>query len=170
MLEKKKVLDHLSKGESCRKLAENFGILKSTVSNISSDKVAITEVWEKNFSAERKRIRKTPHDKLNDKVLEFVRCCRGNNIPVSGSLLREKAREIASQLEIENFFVSNGWLDRFCKRNNLHFNILCGESAAADLQAAEDWKHKLPSLISEYAEEDIFNADESGVFYCQLPT
>jgi hypothetical protein len=78
-------------------------------------------------------------------------------------------REIEFQLEIENFSASNGWLDRFCKQNNLHFNILCGESAAADLQAAEDCKYKLPSLTSEYAEEDIFKADESGVFYCQLP-
>jgi hypothetical protein len=86
------------------------------------------------------------------------------NIPVSGSLLQEKAREIASRLEIENFSASNGWLDRF-RKHNTHFNILCRESAVADLQAAEDRKHKPPSLTSEYAEEDIFNADESCVFY-----
>jgi transposase len=72
ILEKKKeVWNHLSKGESCRKQAEDFGISKSTVSNISSNRAAITEAWEKNCSAERKRIRKTPHDELNDKVLEF---------------------------------------------------------------------------------------------------
>jgi hypothetical protein len=38
------------------------------------------------------------------------------------------------------------------------------------VQAAEDRKHKLPSLKLECAEEDIFNADECGVFYRQLPT
>jgi hypothetical protein len=107
---------------------------------------------------------------LTIKCFEFFRCCRGKNIPVSGSLSQEKAREVASRLETENFSASNGWLDRFRKRNNLYFNILYGESAATDFQAAEDWKHKLPSLISEYAEEDIFNADESGAFDRQLPT
>jgi FixJ family two-component response regulator len=69
-LEKKKeILDHLSKGESCRKLTEDFGISKFTVSDISSNRAAITDAWEKNYSVERKRICKTPHDELNDKAL-----------------------------------------------------------------------------------------------------
>ena len=103
-------------------------------------------------------------------MFEFFRCCRIKNIPVSGTLLQEKARKIASELKIESFVASNGWLDRFRKRNNITFNILCGESAGADLQVAEDWKRKLPDIVSEYAEEDVFNADETGFYYRQLPT
>ncbi|XP_021934281.1 tigger transposable element-derived protein 6-like [Zootermopsis nevadensis] len=170
-LEKKKeVLDLLKIGESCRKLAEKYGISKSTVSNINSNRAAITDAWERKCNAHRKRLRKTPHDELNDKVLEFFRCCRAKNIPISGTLLQEKAREIATRLHTEDFSASNGWLDRFRKRNNISLHVLSGESASADLQAAEDWKRKLPSLLLGYAEEDISNADETGLFYRQLPT
>ncbi|XP_021928999.1 tigger transposable element-derived protein 6-like [Zootermopsis nevadensis] len=84
--------------------------------------------------------------------------------------MEEKAREIATRLHTEDFSASNGWLDRFRKRNNISLHVLSGESASADLQAAEDWKRKLPSLLLGYAEEDIFNADESGLFYRQHPT
>ena len=44
---KKQVLDHLSNGESCRKLAEEYGISKSTVSNINNNRTAIINAWEK---------------------------------------------------------------------------------------------------------------------------
>jgi hypothetical protein len=82
-------------------LAEDFGISKSTLSNISSNRAAITEAWEKNCSAERQRIQKTPHDELNDKVLECFQCCHGKNIPVGGSLLQEKAREMYLNLKLK---------------------------------------------------------------------
>ena len=37
------------------------------------------------------------------------------NIPVSGTLLRSKTREITTHLNIENFSASSGWLERFKK-------------------------------------------------------
>jgi hypothetical protein len=48
-------------------------------------------------SAERKRFLKTPHDELNGKVFEFLRCCRGKNI----SVLQEKAREMHLDLKLK---------------------------------------------------------------------
>lgn len=52
--QKKQVVDHLNKCESCRKLAVDFHISKSTESNINCNKSAIIEAWEQNCSAQRK--------------------------------------------------------------------------------------------------------------------
>jgi hypothetical protein len=98
-------------------------------------------------------------------VTDF-RCYRAKNIPLSGTLLQE----IATRLQIDYFLASNGWLDRFRKRNNISFNVLSGETVSAHLQAAGDWKRWLPRLLLGCAEEDIFNADENGVFYRQVAT
>jgi len=35
---------------------------------------------------------------------------RGNNIPINGPILIEKAREFATAFNYENFPASNGWL------------------------------------------------------------
>jgi hypothetical protein len=38
-----------------------------------------------------------------------------------------------------------------------------------DFEAAEDWKSKLNLVISEYPPKNQFNADETGLFYTQMP-
>lgn len=55
-------------------------------------------------------------------------------------MLKEKALQVATSLEICNFKASNGWLESFRKRHNIQFATLNGESAEANLSAAEDWK------------------------------
>ncbi|XP_025208664.1 tigger transposable element-derived protein 6-like [Melanaphis sacchari] len=64
---------------------------------------------------------------------------------------------------------SNGWLEKFRKRNNISFKSVCGEAASVDEEAVNNWKAKIPEIIANYAECDIFNADETGLFYRVLP-
>lgn len=50
------------------------------------------------------------------------------------------------------------------------FRKVCGEAAAADNEAAEAWKkNRLKKILSDYKPEDIYNADETGLFYKLLP-
>jgi hypothetical protein len=77
-------------------------------------------------------------------------------------MLQAKAGEIASNLQIEKCTANNGWPEVFRRRNNINFRVLCGESANVDKEAADDWKRHC-------AAEDQFNADETAVFYRQLP-
>ena len=64
---------------------------------------------------------------------------------------------------LKQISASNGWLDCFCKRNNIIFNVLCGESSGVDTQVAQDWKRKLPDITSGFAAEDIFNASYQNI-------
>lgn len=46
---------------------------------------------------------------------------------------------------------------------------MCGESAAVNSESVEDWKKRLPEIIKGYHPRDIFNMDETGLFYRALP-
>ncbi|XP_055905882.1 tigger transposable element-derived protein 6-like [Eupeodes corollae] len=45
-----------------------------------------------------------------------------------------------------------------------------GEMSSADFEGAESFRSLIPTLVQNYAACDIFNADESGLFYKALPT
>jgi DNA-binding XRE family transcriptional regulator len=88
--QKSEVLLRIQKGESQRKLAEQYGVSKTTIANI-----------------------KTENEEVNNIILEFFIKCRAQNIPVTGPMLQAKAAEIALSLQIEKFTASNGWLEAF---------------------------------------------------------
>lgn len=84
-----------------------------------------------------------------------------NRIPLSGSIIKEKAKTLAEKIEFNNFKASNGWLNRFIKRNGLSFKKVCGESASVDTNISENYKENvLSKLLEEYDPDDIHNLDE----------
>ena len=169
--QKSEVLLLIQKGESQRKLAEPYGVSKMTIANIKKNEHFIINSVESNGSQNRKRkMRKTENEEVNNIMLQFFIKCRAESIPVSGPMLQAKAAEIASSLQIEKFSASNGWLGAFRRRNNINFRALCGESANVYKEAADDWKWHLAAVVGGYAIEDQFNADETAVFYRQLPS
>lgn len=65
------------------------------------------------------------------------------------------------------FQASKGWFDNFKKRQNLHAVSRHGESGSADVEAASKFKEEFAKFILEegYRPEQVFNADETGLFY-----
>jgi hypothetical protein len=64
---------------------------------------------------------------------------------------------------------SNGWIAMFKNRHGLLYKKLAGESAAVNSESTEAWLERLPSLLEGYEQRDIYNADETGLFYNVLP-
>ncbi|GFX11129.1 uncharacterized protein TNCV_4503421 [Trichonephila clavipes] len=89
-----------------------------------------------------------------------MRQCRGQNIPMAGSLLKEKAKAIANVLGIE-FSASERWLRNFKKRNGIVFKKMCRESSSLDINVSSKWQNSLSDLIKEYESRNIFNTDET---------
>ncbi len=76
----------------------------------------------------------------------------------------------AAKLGHSEFTASNGWLARWQARHNVRMSILSGESGDVDKSVVEDWSKWLDSLCAGYKLQDIFNADETGLFYRALPS
>ncbi|XP_037576824.1 tigger transposable element-derived protein 6-like [Dermacentor silvarum] len=109
------------------------------------------------------------HEKLEKVLVKWLLQARSSAINIDGAILKEKADLVALRLGIDGFKASNGWLDRFKKRNNIVYSRSCGESSTVDVSTVQEWKETLPDLIAAYKPCDVFNADESGIFYNMQP-
>ena len=97
--------------------------------------------------------------------------------PISGTVLMEKARLVYKQMYLsktdDDFKASGGWLHRFKNRHGIGIRQLSmqGESLSADNFAADEFKSSFPELIEEQGLSlyQVFNADESGLYWCLHP-
>jgi hypothetical protein len=94
---------------------------------------------------------------------------RASNIPIYWTVLRERAKIIAAKLNIDCFSASSGSLSRFKERHGLVFKKLAGESSDVSVKSTDAWLEILPSLLEGYEARDVYNADETGLFFNAFP-
>jgi len=51
------------------------------------------------------------------------------------------------------------------RRYNVKQFKRCGEGADVDEEVVDDYKSRIPSIISYKNETEVFNCDETGLFY-----
>ena len=87
-------------------------------------------------------------------------------LQLSGPVIQEKASSYPKELNIEDFKTSDGWLRRWKERRNITFKNVSEESNSVTPEMVTAGKEtSLPTLLSNYDLNDIYNADESGLFY-----
>ncbi|XP_067948756.1 tigger transposable element-derived protein 6-like [Watersipora subatra] len=92
-------------------------------------------------------------------------CGKGVGPPIDGPILLEKANKFLQDLG-KDTTVSRGWIDRWKKRHSIGGQRVVGESAAVNVGEVEKWKEEvLTPLLQTYTYDDIFNMDETGLFY-----
>jgi predicted DNA-binding protein YlxM (UPF0122 family) len=158
---------------SYRALADKYKISIGSVSNIIKRKAEYMQDYEHNENSNKKRnLRDEFSQQLDQKVYEWFVTQRSKNIPVSGPLLQERARQIRQELggaTADHFKASNGWLEKFRIRHGIQHRVISGESAAVDPVTVNEWKQRLSSIIDKYDPNDVYNADETGLFFKALP-
>ncbi|GBB97228.1 hypothetical protein RclHR1_29410002 [Rhizophagus clarus] len=88
-----------------------------------------------------------------------------NGVDISDQVLHKKAMMFASLYRIKNFKGSNGWIGRFKKRHNLSCYLKQREAASALLKKLDEFKEELQDLIHEYSLDDVFNCDETELYW-----
>ena len=83
-----------------------------------------------------------------------------------------KADDLAIRLGHTDFTANHNWVERFKQRRGIVSHTINGESAIAtvDETVVEDYvSTTLPNLLRDYDPKDVFNMDETGLFYKLLP-
>ena len=160
-----------TKAMTLTEIGEKYGVHKSTVSKIVKNRQQIEEAYTSfSFQPDRKRMRTGKMEDVDEILYRWFKQARAMSANVSGNILMEKAKDIAREMNLEDFTPSTGWLDRFKKRRGIAFRAVCGESASVDSSQTDEWLSKaLPELLKEYGPDDVFNADETGLFFRCLP-
>jgi len=147
--------------------AAHFGVSRGTVRNAIEIGPRLEEISESNQSLKKLRIRK--ESQVNILLWRWFCIARNQGYPISGPILKMKAIEIARSLGENEFSASEGWLESFKSRHNISTRVISGESANVNVEIEENWKANLASIMEGYEPENIFNMDETGYFFRELP-
>ena len=82
------------------------------------------------FDRDRKKLRTTDFADVVKALIIWFKQARSQQVPISGPILMEKAKEIAERMGLPSFSGRTGWLDRFKSRHGIVFKNVCGESAS----------------------------------------
>ncbi|KAH6932197.1 hypothetical protein HPB50_003651 [Hyalomma asiaticum] len=134
------VIKLVESGRSRPDVAKEFQISKHTLSDYIKNKQKILEAAEKSTGCLQKNVSQGTYPQLEEALLVWLKSTVASKLPVSGGLLKQKAKTMALQMNIEGFKVNDSWLRNFKKRFDLSFKKLCGESAAVDLSAVANYR------------------------------
>jgi hypothetical protein len=114
-----------------------------------------------------KRQRHVQHPQLDAALANWVIMMENKHLNLSYDLIKEKARSLAVQLGIptEAFKFSNGWMQGFNKHHGFKGFKSHGESGSVDPKVIAKALPAIKAAIAQYARKDIYNMDETGLFY-----
>ena len=163
-----------NRGLSLRELGERFQCRKTQIAYILKNKESILSLYESNMSCSRVYAsktcdRKSEYSDVNKSLYDwYVLACSKNIFPMGPQLI-EKAKQIASSLGKQKFMGSNGWLEKWKRKYNIKELRISGESGDVEGPTVDSWLERLPELVTGYAQNDIWNMDETGLFWKALP-
>jgi hypothetical protein len=155
----------------------NLTIKQPLISSWVKDEAKWRQQWEqtnKGVDRTAKRVRQTEHPEVSEMMDLWVSKAMSDGILLTGEVLRQKWNAFTDLVGIpedERLKLSNGWLSRFKERNGLKEMRRHGEAGSAHADSVEKERKRIQELIEEhgYKLRDIFNMDETGLFYGYTP-
>ncbi|CAF1348282.1 unnamed protein product [Rotaria sordida] len=171
LLKKVELIKDYDRQFSQRDLATKYKISTGAVCNILKRKQEYLDDFESNQCHEvRRKIKNNLRRKIDEETYSWFVAQRAKNITLSGPTIQEKARQIAAEFSGNVIFkASNDWFEKFRSRHNISYRAICGESASVNPVTTNEWKNRLPLIIDGYDRSNIFNADETSLFFKALP-
>ena len=104
---------------------------------------------------------------LEEAMSVWIDQMTSKGVILTETLMTEKAELFAKLLEIpeDELSFSNGWIFKFELRNDLQSYRLHGEANSAPLETLPIQRQKLQEILSQYDPDNIYNADETGLFF-----
>jgi hypothetical protein len=155
----------------CNKYKElNVHIDRTSISKIFKDKDKWMNIVSDAIESDKYRQRSVKFPEFDKAMQIWTAQAVFAGMPLSDLILQKKGEEFARSLNIEDQIkCANGWIFKFKKRNGLRRIKYSGEANSAPLQTLPEERSKLQLILSQYNEEDIYNADETGLFFRMEP-
>ena len=164
--EKCHALKDLEKGESNKDLAAKCNVPKNTLSTWVRTKEKLFDALKKGTNVKRQKLKSSNHELVDQAIFNCFLNMRSQNVPLSASMIQEKAVIFAKELSTKNFQAPDGWLQRWKERDNILHKTVSEESKSVTSKMVNVWSEtSLPTLLTNYDLKDIYNADEFGHFY-----
>ena len=161
------LINEKERGLSHRELKDKFRVSLETVSNILKRKNEYPDDYESNQNKKFKRKLKDEFGQtINNVIYQWLVTQRSKKIPVSGLILQEYAKKVATEMnDTSGFKASNGWLERFHARHNIQVRVTSGDGASVNAETVEDGKARLPKIVEDYHLQDMYNCDVICLFF-----
>ena len=152
-------------------LADEFGVTKKTINRILWKAKDLKQKFLES-PADLERSRPTRYGAIEEKVVAFVTLLRNRPkpLPVSFSMIRAKAEEVAKSLGETNFKASSGWWEKVRKRNGIGKSVrLHGEAGEVEHEQIKEKIDEIRKELESYDPENIYNWDETGLYFKLIP-
>uniref|UniRef100_UPI00358E955F tigger transposable element-derived protein 1-like n=1 Tax=Myxine glutinosa TaxID=7769 RepID=UPI00358E955F len=186
--QKVELLDLLLRGDSAASVGRHYGVHESTIRYIRKNEKAIRESVLASAVLSMTvvtHVRNVHVERMEKAFNIWIEDNMQKNMPLSGPLIREKAKQIYDHLSgaggastsdepsddgtisATSFTASRGWFHRFKEQYCLKNVKLSGERASVDHEAAKAFPAQLTRLIKAkgYLQEQVFNADKRPASY-----
>jgi DDE superfamily endonuclease/Tc5 transposase DNA-binding domain len=121
----------------------------------------------------RERRRDAEQPLLEEALFEWHQRLQNSRIPITGDLIRAAATQLWNRIptlaELPEPKWSIGWLEGFKSRNGIRKRKQHGEAASVNMEGAEDRMIELRAIVAPYPSKDVYNMDETGLFWKATP-
>jgi len=169
ILTKKQICDEVDRGTKYKDICKIFNLkYVSNVTRIYKEKDRWIDEFNKDASPFRKTTKTTKFSNIENGLKNFIANANNAGMPASLLAIQERGKELVAAAGV-SLTMSNGFVHRFKKRNEIKLQKKYGEEASVDPLEVSSWKIKLIDIIKNVDPNDIFNGDELGLFWRLSP-
>ena len=113
---------------------------------------------------------------LDRELADWVEDKQSRNIMINGQLIRQQGQIIQQRInkglpedQQLSLKFSNGWQDKFYQRHSFRQQAAHGESGSVQQEIINRELPAIREVLQHFQPQDIFNADESALFYNMPP-
>ena len=161
---------------SMRSIARDFGVGEKTIRDIKKNMIQIKARISQTSEEQRKKTKRISIARfpvLEQCLFDWLGASQVAGLTISPCMLKHKARALAVSQNIPegDFVGSNGWYHRFRKRWDIGATFLYGEGGEVDKDdpVLLEKLRQLETMIKKYDNDNIYNMDETGLFYRLIP-
>ena len=169
--EKYQALIEVESGGKKSDIAAKYGVPLNTLSTWMKNSEKIKNSFKSgDQNLLRKRIKTGKYEEVDSALFKWFSAKSEQAASINGPFLLEKANKFAADLGFTDFRCNMSWITAFKERHGIRFKAIVGEESAVDLAQVAEWHQTIwQNILQRYESKNIYNCDETGLFYKMLP-